>query len=310
MALPTLRQLQVFERLARCGNFSQVARELHLTQPTVSMQMAQLQDIVGAPLFYFVRKRLYLTQAGEVVLQCARMMLDGLEQMQTRLLALQGLESGRLRLAVATSAKFFAPRLLGRFLQRHPAIEPTLTVTQREVLLDRLRDNLDDVYIFSVPPQVETLDIEPFLPNELVAIAARQHPFARRRRPIALEEFCAEPFLQREPGSGTRLTIERFLAERGIRLRSRMELGSNFAIEQAVATGMGVSIVPSVMFAGLRTAGEVRVLNVEGLPIAGQWFLVYRKPKAGMPVVEQFRAFVHEFRQEWTAGAGRFNRLG
>jgi DNA-binding transcriptional LysR family regulator len=298
MAQPTFRQLQVFERLARCGNFSQVARELHLTQPTVSMQMAQLQDIVGSPLFYTVRKRLHLTEAGEVVLHSARAMLDGLEQMRARLLALQGLESGHLRLAVATSAKYFAPRLLGQFLQRHPAIEPALTVTQREVLLQRLRDNLDDLYIFSVPPQGPDLDVEAFMVNDLVAIAARRHPLARRRRPIALADLCAEPFLQREAGSGTRIVIERFLAERGLALRPRMELGSNFAIEQAVATGVGVSIVPSAMLTGLRLGHEIRVLAVEGLPIRGSWYLVHLKAKADFPVVRQFRDHLRQFARE------------
>ncbi len=295
MAHPTLRQLQVFERIARCGNFSQVARELHLTQPTVSMQMAQLQNVVGSPLFYTYRKKLHLTEAGEVVLQGARVMLDGLEQMQTRLQALKGLEGGRLRLGVVTSAKFFAPRILGHFLQQHPAIEPSLSVTQRDVLLQRMRDNLDDLYIFSVPPEAADLTVEPFMPNELVAIAARHHPLARRRGPIGLAEFCAEPFLQRESGSGTRMTIERFLAEQGIRVRPRMELGSNFAIEQAVATGVGVSIVSRTMLAGLHFGEEIRVLDVEGLPIRGHWYLVFLSAKGDLPVVRQFRAFIRDF---------------
>lgn len=301
MAYPTLRQLQVFERIARCGNFSQVARELHLTQPTVSMQMAQLQEIVGSPLFYTHRKKLHLTEAGEIVLAGARIMLDGLEQMQARLQALKGLEGGRLRLGVATSAKFFAPRILGHFLQQHPAIEPTLSVTQRDVLLKRMRDNLDDLYIFSVPPEGPDLTVEPFLPNELVAIAARQHPLARRQRRIPLAEFCAQPFLMREPGSGTRITIERHLAQHGIKIRPRMELGSNFAIEQAVATGVGVSIVSRTMLAGLYFGEEIRVLDVETLPIHGHWYLVYLSVKGDLPVVGQFRRFIHQFTDELLA---------
>ncbi len=295
MAHPTLRQLQVFDRLARCGNFSQVARDLHLTQPTISMQMAQLQDVVGSPLFYTHRKKLHLTEAGEIVLQSARVMLDGLEQMQSRLQALKGLEGGRLRLGVATSAKFFVPRILGHFLQQHPAIEPSLSVTQRDVLLRRMRDNLDDLYIFSVPPEGADLTVEPFMPNELVAIAARHHPLARRRGPVSLAEFCAEPFLQREAGAGTRMAIERFLALQGITLRPRMELGSNFAIEQAVATGVGVSIVSRTMLASLRLGQEIRVLDVEGLPIRGHWYLVFLNTKGDLPVVRQFRAFIRHF---------------
>lgn len=297
MAHPTLRQLQVFERIARCGNFSQVARELHLTQPTVSMQMAQLQDIVGSPLFYTHRKKLHLTEAGEIVLASARIMLDGLEQMQARLQALKGLEGGRLRLGVVTSAKYFAPRILGHFLQQHPAIEPTLSVTQRDVLLRRMQDNLDDLYIFSIPPGGADLIVEPFMPNELVAIAARHHPLARHRR-IPLAEFCAQPFLMRESGSGTRITIERHLAQHGITIRPRMELGSNFAIEQVVATGMGVSIVSRNILAGLHFGEEIRVLDVETLPIRGHWYLVYLGAKAELPVVGHFRRFVHQYTDE------------
>lgn len=295
MAQPTVRQLQVFERIARSQNFSQAARELHLTQPTVSMQMAQLQAIVGTPLFYPVGKKMHLTEAGEIVLATARSVLDSLESMRARLLALKGLDAGRLRLAVATSAKFFAPRLLGHFLQQHPAIEPSLTVTQRDVLLQRMRDNLDDLYVFSVPPAAPDLVVEPFMPNELVAIAARDHPLARSKRPISLAELCRYPFLQREVGSGTRTLIEHFFAGRGLTVQPRMELGSNFAIEQAVATGVGVSIVSRTMLDGLHLGDEIRVLDVEGLPLSGHWYLVYLRSKAELPVVQRFRAFLHEF---------------
>jgi DNA-binding transcriptional LysR family regulator len=218
--------------------------------------------------------------------------------MRTRLLALQGLDAGRLRLAVATSAKFFAPRILGHFLRQHPAIEPSLTVTQRDVLLKRMRDNLDDLYVFSVPPNDPDLAVEPFMANELVAIAARDHPLARRKGAISVSELCAYPFLQRERGSGTRTLIERFFAEQGITVQPRMELGSNFAIEQAVATGIGVSIVSRTMLDGLHLGEEIRVLNVEGLPLRGSWNLVYMKTKAELPVVKHFREFLREFAHE------------
>jgi len=298
MPQPTVRQLQVFERIARSQNFSQAARELHLTQPTVSMQMAQLQAIVGTPLFYPLGKKMHLTEAGQIVLETARSMLDSLEQMRARLLALKGLDAGRLRLAVVTSAKYFTPRILGHFLQRHPAIEPSLAVTQRDVLLRRMRDNLDDLYVFSVPPQEANLVVEPFMPNELVAIAARNHPLAQHQGVIGLAEFCRHPFLQREVGSGTRTAIERFFAEQGIAVQSRMELGSNFAIEQAVATGLGVSIVSRTMLDGLHLGDEIRVLNVEGLPLRGHWYLVYMKAKAEFPVVKHFRDFLQQFAPE------------
>lgn len=301
MPQPTVRQLQVFERIARTQNFSQAGRELHLAQPTVSTQMAQLQAIAGTALFYPVGKKMHLTEAGEVVLTAARAVLDSLEQMQARLQALKGLDSGRLRLAAVTSAKYFIPRLLGRFLQLHPDIEPALAVTQREVLLQRIRANLDDLYVFSVPPQAPDLVAEAFMANELVAIAGHDHPLARRAGRIGVDELCRYPFLQREAGSGTRMTIERFFAEQGVSVQSRMELGSNFAIEQAVATGVGVSIVSRTMIDSLHLADEIRVLDVEGLPLCGHWYLVYLKVKADLPVVRNFSAFLRRFGAEAAA---------
>ncbi len=301
MAQPTVRQLQVFERIARIQNFSQAARELHLTQPTVSMQMAQLQAVVGAALFYQVGKKMHLTEAGEIVLSTARSVLDNLDQMHARLLGLKGLDAGRLRLGVVTSAKFFVPRILGYFLQQHPAIEPSLTVTQRDVLIQRMRDNLDDLYVFSVPPQGPDLAVEPFMSNELVAIAAHNHPLAQRKRVISVAELCSYPFLQREAGSGTRSLIERFFAEQGITVQPRMELGSNFAIEQAVATGIGVSIVSRTMIDGLHLGNEISVLNVKGLPLNENWYLVYLNAKADFPIVQQFRIFIKEFAHEWSS---------
>ncbi len=171
-------------------------------------------------------------------------------------------------------------------------------MTQRDVLLKRMRDNLDDLYIFSVPPSGADLMVEPFMPNELVAIVAHNHPLAMRRGVISVTDLCSYPFLQREAGSGTRTLIERFFDERGIAVQPRMELGSNFAIEQAVATGVGVSIVSRTMLDGLHLGDDIHVLSVDGLPLRGHWYLVYLKTKAEWPVVKRFRDFLREFQYE------------
>ena len=293
MRKPTVRQLQVLERIARSMNFSQAGREMHLTQPTVSMQMRQLADTVGAPLFQHLGKRLFFTEAGEHVLAAARQILDALDQMDSRLAALGGLERGHLRLGVVTTAKFFAPRLMGKFQQLHPGIEASLTVARRDELLRRLRENLDDIYIFSIPPEGANLTVEPFLENELVVIAARQHPLAARKAAIAPAALCAYPFLQREAGSGTRTMTDHFFAKHGLTPRIQMELGSNFAIQQVVATGIGIAIVSRTTIDGLGSGKDLALLNVKGFPLRGWWNLVYQTSKSASPVVRQFAEFVH-----------------
>lgn len=293
MRKPTVRQLQVLERIARSMNFSQAGRELHLTQPTVSMQMRQLADTVGAPLFQHLGKRLFFTEAGEQVLAAARQILDALDQMDSRLAALGGLERGHLRLGVVTTAKFFAPRLMGEFQQLHPGIEASLTVARRDELLRRLRENLDDIYIFSIPPEGANLTVEPFLENELVVIAARQHPLAARKTAIPPAALCAYPFIQREAGSGTRTMTDRFFAKHGLTPRIQMELGSNFAIQQVVATGIGIAIVSRTAIDGLASGSDLALLNVKGFPLRGWWHLVYPTSKSASPVVRQFAEFVH-----------------
>ena len=274
----TLHQLKVFETVARLSGFSRASEALHLAQPTVSMQVKQLAETVGMPLFEKIGKKIYLTEAGDVVQTSARDMFEVLARMEMQLAQLKGLKQGRLKVAVVTTAKYFIPRLLGPFVHQYPGIDIALDVGNRSEIVSRLSRNDDDLYIMGMPPAGMQIQRHPFVENPIVAIAPKNHPLAGKRH-ISLARLAEEPFLLRERGSGTRMATERFLKEHGVKLNVRMELGSNEAIKQAVAGGLGLSLLSLHALMGELTRKEVALLNVEALPIRRSWYIVHRTGK-------------------------------
>lgn len=291
MKQATLHQLQVFEAIAKHGSFTRAAEELFLTQPTVSQQMKQLTKAIGLPLFEQIGKRLYLTNAGQEVLKVSRDISERLSQMEMTLADLKGLKQGNLRLAVITTAKYFVPRLLGPFRHRYPGINISLQVTNRQRVLERLSENLDDLYILGQPPSNLDINLRPVLENPLVAIAPQNHPLAQEKN-IPLQRFAEEPFIMREPGSGTRMAVEHFFEENRVTLNFEMEIGSNEAIKQAIAGGLGVSVlsVHSLALEGIK--GPLTILDVEGFPIQRYWYVVYPASKQLSVVARTFLEYL------------------
>ncbi|MHB9100051.1 MAG: LysR substrate-binding domain-containing protein [Sulfuricella sp.] len=302
MKQATLHQLKVFEAVARNLSFTRAAEELHLTQPTVSIQIRQLADIVGLPLLEQVGKRIHLTEVGRELLTVCHEVFDGLSRFEMLVSDMKGVKAGKLRLAVITTAKYFVPRLLGPFCDLYPGIDVSLKVTNRERILQRLTDNEDDLYILGQPPEHMDVQVEPFLDNPLVVLAHGGHPLAREKH-ISVQRLAEEPFLMREPGSGTRLATERFFAEQGLSVKVRMELGSNEAIKQAVAGGLGVAVLSAHTLALEKNADELVVLDVEGFPIRRQWYAVYARDKQLSVVARTFLDFL---RQESPSIAKRY----
>ena len=274
MKQSTLHQLKVFETAARHGSFTRAAEELFLTQPTVSMQIKQLSKTVGLPLFEQVGKRLYLTDAGKELFATCREIFDSLSQFEMKVAELKGMKQGRLRLAAITTTKYFVPRLLGPFCQLYPGIDISLEVTNHERILERLSDNQDDLYILSQPPENFEGNCQPFLENPLVVIASRHHPLAQEKN-IPLSRLNGEPFIMREPGSGTRQAVQKLFADHGISVKVRLDLGSNEAIKQAIAGGLGISILSRHTLALEGTNGLLTILDVEGFPIERHWYVLY-----------------------------------
>jgi DNA-binding transcriptional LysR family regulator len=289
----TLRQLKVFEAVARHLSFSRAAEELHLTQPAVSMQVRLLEEIAGLPLTEQIGKRVFLTEAGGELARYARSIAQQLRETEATLDALKGIRGGRLVIGVVSTAKYFAPRLLAAFRRVHPDIELRLGVHNREVVVQQLADNLIDLAIMGRPPQDIATQADAFTDHPLIIIAAPENRLAARAQipPAELEE---ELFLIREPGSGTRSAMERFFSERGVTIRRTLEMSSNETIKLAVMADMGLAFISQHTIGLEMAAGCLVRLPVEGLPVIRQWYVVHLQEKHLSPVASAFRRFLLE----------------
>lgn len=286
----TLRQLKVFEAVARHLSFSRAAEELHLTQPAVSMQVKQLEEEAGLPLTELIGKKVYLTAAGEEVARQARRIAQQLREAGEALDAIKGVRGGRLSIGVISTAKYFAPRLLAEFRRRQPGIELNLSVSNRETVVRQLADNEIDLAIMGQPPQEFATVAEAFADHPLVIIAAPDHPLAKRKQ-IPPSALNAETFLIREPGSGTRATMERYFADAGIAPAQVIEMDSNETIKQAAMAGLGVAFISAHSVSLECEVNRLVKLPVAGTPIIRRWFVVHRAEKALLPVAEPSAAF-------------------
>lgn len=290
----TLRQLQVFEAVARLGSFTRAAEELYLAQPTVSMQLKKLAETVGLPLFEQVGLRIRLTDTGREVYAACQEVFGSLANLEMHIADIKGIKRGCLRVAVITSAKYLAPHLLGQFSQLHPGVDVALKVTNRERLLERIAMHEDDLYFLGQPPQELKVEAYPLVPNPLVVVAGRHHPLAGQRN-ISLERLREEPFIMREPGSGTRAAIVRLFESRGLSPPvAKMELSSNESIKHVVSAGLGISAFSLHSLVHEGTTGPIAVLDVEGFPIERHWYVVYPKGRKLSGVARAFLDFVRE----------------
>ena len=297
----TFRQLRVFEAVARNLSFSRAAEELHLTQPAVSMQIKQLEESAGLPLFEQMGKKIFLTEAGREMFHYARAIAGQLAEAEAVLNELKGLQRGKLNISVVSTANYFAPQLLAVFCRRHENVTLSLNVANRESLLHQLADNEMDMAIMGQPP--EGLDIEsaPFMENPLVVIASPSHPLAKERG-IAPQRLADETFIVREPGSGTRGAMERFFQQHGMTLHTGMEMSTTEAIKQAVQADMGLAVVSLHTIALELETGRLAVLDVVSFPLSRYWYVAHRKGKRLSAVAQAFKEFLVDEAAQVLAG--------
>lgn len=289
----TLRQLRTFSVIARHLSFTAAARELHVTQPAISMQVKELEELVGLPLHERVGRKLQLTEAGRELALCAQGVGDLLQQTHERLLAMKGLTAGVLKLGAISTAKYFTPSLLAAFKRRHPQITIRFTIGNREDVLRQLAENECDLAITGRPPKDMDAVGQVFAPHPLVIVAAPDHPLAGKRR-VDFARLADESFLTREPGSGTRVAMEEFFRAQGQRSPDSVEMSSNETIKRAVMAGMGVAFI-SAHTVGLELAsGRLVKLDIKGLPVMRNWYVVHLAAKRLSPIAESFREFLLE----------------
>jgi DNA-binding transcriptional LysR family regulator len=301
----TLAQLRLFEASARLGSFARAAEELGIAQPTASVQIKKLTEMIGLPLFEQVGKRTYLTDAGKRLYAGCGEVFAALSHIEETLSAMRDMRSGHLQLATTSTAKYFAPRLLGAFTERYPGIETSLRIHNRRELIERLANNEDDLYMFADPPAEHEVIVQTVLPNPLVVLARNDHPLAQARS-IPLARLAEEPFLIREPGSGTQMLTLKLFGERGLAPKIRMELNSNDAIREAILAGLGVSILSRFTLGLEPEQSKLICLDVEGFPLESHWRFVYPIGKQLSVAARAFLDFARaEAKNLVCAGLGR-----
>jgi DNA-binding transcriptional LysR family regulator len=275
--------------VARLGSFTKAAEALHLTQPAVSIQIRQIVDVVGLPLFEQNGREIALTAAGEELQSAVRNLDDVWNRLESAIDALKGLKRGRLRVALVTTAKYFLPRMLGAFCQQYPDIDIELEIGNREKIIERLRSNQDDLYVMSYPSADTDIVSYPFLENEYVVVAPSTHWAAGKS--VTFEKLATEPFLLREQGSGSRQIVDQHLRERGIELNVRLSLASNEAIRELVASGMGLSVLSRHALGEDPERDGLTLLKVKNFSLSRPWCVVHLRTKVlSLPA----QAFLHE----------------
>ncbi len=287
----TLRQLEIYAAVARTRSLTRAAAEVHLTQPAVSMQLRQLEDAVGVALTEPAGRGIQLTDAGREFAEHAEEVLERVEHLEELAARWKGVRSGRIRLGVVSTAKYFIPKLLARFLKEHPGVDFRMTIHNREEIVEELRANTIDFAIMGRPPEAIECVATPFAPNPLAIVASPEHPLSRRRR-IAPAELAGEAFIVREPGSGTRAAMERYFASQRLKWRTSMEMASNESIKQAVIAGLGLGFLSLQTVRSELAAGRIVALDVQGLPVERQWYAVRRASRRLVPAAEAFGEFL------------------
>ncbi len=296
----TPQQLRAFEATARLLSVTQAAKTLFVSQPTVSVQLRELSDTLGERLFETTGRKIRLTQAGEALYRTVHELAGCWQRLESNLAEINGLVSGRLRIAAVTTAEYFVPDLLGPFATAHQGVEIQLAIENRDRIVGRLSQGLDDLTVMMMPPDNLALERQAFQRNPLVIIAPVGHP--KEKRAITLHDLVGERWLMREPGSGTRMAAEQYFHDAGFKANVVMSLGSNEAIKHAVAAGLGIGIIsdvaihPPLASPGIEviTTAGLTVLQVDGFPLIRHWSVVWRKD---YPLSAAARSFIEYLKQ-------------
>lgn len=287
----TLRQLKVFEAVARHRSFSRAAEELHLTQPAVSTQVAKLEEHAGLPLFEQLGKKIHLTPAGVQMLTSSREIIQKFQEAEEVMAQFKGVSGGRLNVSVISAGDYFFPRLLVDFAQRHAGVTLNFGVCNREELLTQMKENVTDLAVMVRPPEDEDTVAEPFAPHPYVIVAAPTHPLARTAR-IPVYRIIREPFVVREKGSDTWNSMVDAFGTNLPGLNIAMQIRSTETIKQAVIAGMGVSFLSAHTISRELQSGALTVLDVQGFPLMLNWYVVHRRTKRLPPVAQAFKNFL------------------
>ena len=287
MRRTTFRQLQIFDAVARNRSFTRASEELFLTQSTVSTQMKELAENIGAQLVEVVGKKIYVTPVGERLQQLFEKIKGEWDNFELELAELNQLKKGHLNLTAINTAQYFMPRVLGQFAQLHPKLKVSLKVTNRQDVINRIQHNVDDLYILGSIPEDLELKAIPLADNPLVVVANPDHPLKDQKN-IPINQFEKEAFISREAGSGTRKLVDSFFQEHKLSITPKIELGGNEAIKQGIMGGFGISILSAYTICAEIQTGQLIKLDFDNFPINKTWYISYLAAKKPSPAARSF----------------------
>ncbi|MEY3932820.1 MAG: hypothetical protein RL229_477 [Pseudomonadota bacterium] len=287
----TFKQLRLFLALEQTESVTKASRMMHISQPTASMQLKEMTEKIGSPLFEVISKKIYLTALGSEFAKTAREMTGRWEAFEQHATQIKGLTKGRLRVAVVSTAKYFIPKLLGSFCSKYPEVDISLEILNRDGVIKRVEDNSDDLYVMSRPPVHIDLEDQILMPNPLCMIAYKNHPLASKKN-LRLQDLKHERFILRELGSGTRMSVDIHFKQKKFTPSLLLELGNNEAIKKAVASHLGVAVISIHALDQFDYDNEISVLRLQDFPINSQWHLVHLKGKQLSPIAKAFHEHV------------------
>ncbi|UYG06266.1 LysR family transcriptional regulator [Halomonas sp. M4R1S46] len=293
----TFRQLQVFRAVHERQSYSRAAEALGLTQPAVSAQIRQLEQVLGQPLFRYAGRTLHILPAADALAASVRAIFGQVARLQMSLSDLDGTISGELNLAAVSTAQYVVPHLLARFRAHYPNVQIRLRVCNRGRALERLAEQRDDLVIMARVPPDEDLVFMPILDNEMIPVVWPGHPLLAAERPT-LEDLARHYVLMREPGSGVRGALEELAAEQDVDLAHAIEMGTNEAVKQGVMAQLGVAVLPRLAVRLELEAGLLAPLDLPGFPLRHSWCTVYHRERYPTPVTELFLRFVRDHLDE------------
>lgn len=291
----TLHQLRVFLTIAQHGSVTRAAEELHLTQPAVSIQLRNFQQQFEIPLVEVIGRKIHITDFGKEIAEAAERILNEVYAINYKTMTYQGLLTGRLRIASVSTGKYVMPYFLTDFMKRHPGVELVLDVTNKSRVVESLQRNESDFCLVSLIPQGMDVEELELLSNKLYLVGNADQRFRKKPNDPSLMEGLT--MLYREQGSGTRVSMEQFLAEAGVSVKRRIELTSNEAVKQAVIAGIGCSVMPEIGIRRELESGELRIIPVTGLPIQTKWRLIWPRRKQLSPAAGAFLEYVRAERK-------------
>lgn len=299
----TLNQLQIFLKVSQVNSVTKASEDLHLTQPAISIQLKNFQDQFDIPLFEIVGRKIYITDFGKEIAQQAELVIQQVDAISFKSSSFKGKVAGRLTISVVSTGKYVMPYFLSSFLKKNNEVNLLMDVTNKQKVVESLENNQVDFALVSILPpklKVEKIDL---LQNKLYMVG---HSKSRIRKDIKLNELASElPMIFREPGSGTRQAMERFLEKKKTVIANKLELTSNEAVKQALLAGIGFSIMPLIGIKSELHDAELKIIPMKGLPIKTTWSLIWLKGKRLSPVASAFLA--HLKKEKAAIVADRFD---